>query len=193
MNSGRPEPVEGQEPEAGCSGYDAGMSPRVAPPLLDESWGAFIQDAVAIIAASRSSDGVPVVARACGCRVSGGRQRVTVLVSRSRGAALVAAVGSSGTVAVVFSKPSTHVTIQLKAAGARIAPARASEVRLLDRYVGAFGDEVEPLGHSREMVRNLLWCDAADLCTITFSPQAIFLQTPGPRAGELLAGGPAAC
>ncbi len=159
---------------------------RRAEPVLDERWAQFIEGGVSVITSSRDSQNIPALARALGCRVSANRQKVTVFVSAPQAEQLMKAIRSTGSLAAVFSQPSTHVSVQLKGNEAVAATARASDVQVAKRYVDAFVADVVQLGYPEDLIRTLLWSDPSDLVAITFSPTAAFLQTPGPRAGEPL-------
>ena len=159
---------------------------RRSEPVLNEKWAAFIQSGVAITVASRDLQNIPTLIRAFGCRVNGSRERVTILVAASQAEQLMKAVRSTGTIAVVFTQPSTHVSVQLKGNEAVSARARASDIQLSRVYANAFVADTGPLGYPEDLIRAILWSDEADLISITFTPIAAFLQTPGPRAGESL-------
>ena len=89
-------------------------------------------------------------------------------------------------IAVVFSQPSTHQAIQLKAAHVDIRSVEDREVDLIQRYTDAFAAEVLPFGCSKAFVGALLGFDRDDLVALEFTPDAAFLQTPGARAGSTL-------
>jgi hypothetical protein len=155
-------------------------------PILDEDNAAFIQTGVSILAASRDDALVPSIARASGCRVSADRRTVSILMGHSQATQLVADVGASGRIAVVFSRPSTHRTLQLKADDARVRQATQEESMLVEGYIDAFAREIALLGHAHRQARVLLEVRSDDLLAIDLTPNAAFEQTPGPRAGSLL-------
>jgi hypothetical protein len=155
-------------------------------PLLDAATAAFIEGGVSINVSSRDANKTPSMARAVGCRVSTDRKSLTVLVPRSRAAELLDSIAFCHQIAVVFSEPSTHRTIQLKGTDASIVPVETSDARLNERFADAFVAEVCPLGFEEELVRSLVSCAVEDLTAVKFSPSLAFHQTPGPRAGEPL-------
>ena len=161
-----------------------------APPLLDESTAAFVQDAVSIGAASRGAGDLPVLARASGCRVAPDRRRVALYLARSQSAALIDAVRATRAVAAVFSLPSSHRSVQLKGVDAELGPPQAGDFESAGRYIEAFAAELEPLGFSGELARALLWLEAQDLVVLAFTPTVAFSQTPGPGAGAPLRAAP---
>jgi len=155
--------------------------------MLDPKYAAFItRDGISINAASCAEGRLPRIARATGVRLSEDRCRVALLVAGQQYAPLLEAVRGSRAIAAVFSFPSTHETIQLKATDAEVQEAVAGDAELAGRYVEAFAAELEQYGYSGEAIRAVLWCDPAELRVIAFTPTAAFLQTPGPRAGARL-------
>jgi hypothetical protein len=161
------------------------VKPR-SEPVLNEKWAAFIQSGLAICVASRDSQNIPSIVRGFGCRVTGNRQRVMVLVAASQAELFLKAVRATGMIAATFTQPSTHMSVQLKGRDATSARARAADVELSKVNLDRFVEDASPLGYPEDVLRTVFWSDPADLIAITFSPTAAFLQTPGPRAGEAL-------
>src|SRR5262245_46495885 len=128
-------------------------------PLLDAANAAFMEGGVAINVSSRDANKTPTLARAVGCRVSADRRSVTILIPESRAEGLLDSVRFSRHIAVVFSQPSTHRTIQLKGTDAVITKVQKSDSKLNERYVDAWVAEVHPLGYSEELLRVLSFCD----------------------------------
>jgi hypothetical protein len=160
------------------------------PPLLDEDNAAFIQSGISILAASRDDALVPSIARASGCRVSKDRQAVSIFLPLSQALQLVADVRRCARIAVVFSRPSTHRTLQLKGDDARVRAAGSDEAASIPAYVEAFAREIGLLGHTEEQARTMFEFRAEDLVAIDFTPNAAFEQTPGPKAGTPLRASP---
>jgi hypothetical protein len=157
-----------------------------AASLLDDDNAAFIQRGVSIHLASRGSANVPSIARAVGCKVSADRRRVTLFVPASQAGALLDDIRATGTVAAVFSEPSTHRTIQLKATHAVLAPVAKADLQLIEAYRNAFVADLASWGFAEAAIRTLLACSPADLVAVAFTPTAAFEQTPGPSAGTPL-------
>jgi hypothetical protein len=157
------------------------------PPLLDAANAAFVQGGVSIVAASRGAACVPSIGRAAGCRVSPDRRRVTLFIAASQAPELLSDLRACGRIAVVFSQPSTHRSLQLKADDAVVRGPAGDEPALCARYLQAFHADIARLGHTEAQVRALLAYVDGDLVAIDFTPNAAFEQTPGPRAGTPLA------
>lgn len=103
--------------------------------------------------ASRDAENFPAMARGLGCRVSSNRQKVTVLVYAPQAESLMSAVRSSGVIAVVYSEPSTHTSMQLKGDKPVVSAARPADVALHNRYVETWAAETVPLGFPEQVVR----------------------------------------
>jgi len=158
-----------------------------APIILEAEYADFICGGVSISAASGRAGALPSLARVVGCRVSPDRRCVTLVLASTPGAALLDDIRRSGTIAVVFTEPSTHRTVQLKGSDARIVPPDVGDRELVERYADAFVAELEPLGHPAQIVRTLLAHEPDDRVTVQFTPSSAFSQTPGPSAGTPLA------
>jgi hypothetical protein len=156
------------------------------PAPLDPAQAAFIQGGVSVIVAGRDAALVADAVRGCGCRVSRDRRRVTVLVDRARAGTLLADVAANRMIAVVFSQPSTHLTIQLKgtdAAAVRVTPA---DHALATAHRAAWVEELRGIGYSREFAEAFWGRPPEMLAALAFTPAAAFQQTPGPGAGQPL-------
>lgn len=156
------------------------------PALLDAEHAAFMQGGVSIVAASRALDNAPTLNRASGCRVSRQRRQVTLFFWQRQARPLLDAVAESGLIAVVFSEPPTHRTIQLKGTVTRLTPARQTDAPLIRRYRRAFADALTGLGFAEPFAFGLTHGEPDGMIAMTFTPTAIFMQTPGPGAGEPL-------
>ncbi len=159
---------------------------RRTPPVLDEDHAAFIQGGVSVVVATRNADLVPDAARGCGCRVSRDRRSVTVLVESQRIGSVIADIAANGMIAVVFSKPSTHRTIQLKGTDARVTRVLPRDRALVERHLAAWVDELTAIGYRPEFARALHGDVPDAMVALVFTPTAAFQQTPGPGAGEKL-------
>jgi hypothetical protein len=160
--------------------------PTETESLFDAEHAAFMQRGISISIASCGPDKMPSVARAAGCRVSADRRSVTILMSCKQACAVLADVRRTGAVAVVFSEPSTHRTVQLKGKGALITAPTDADLQVMANYRDAFEKELVPLGYEAAMIRTFLAIPSADVVALSFAPDAAFSQTPGPGAGQTL-------
>lgn len=161
-----------------------------AEPLIDRSHADFLRRGISMCVATCDRNNVPTLVRATGCRVAEDRLSVTVFVSAIQAAPVLDCLRGDGAIAVVFSEPTTHRTVQLKGKGAVIGTPTSEDLELICRYRAAFAQELRPLGFDAMPVQTLLAFPPEEIVSITFAPVAAYSQTPGPKAGEPLRGGP---
>jgi hypothetical protein len=159
---------------------------KAARPLLDAAQAAVLSGPVAINVASHDAARVPSVARAFGCRVSADRREVVVFLSQKRSLCILDDLAAGAPIAVVFSRPRTHMTLQLKAAGARIQPLATGDREIMLACGAAFSAEIMALGYAENFSRALMAPAADEAVGVAFVPEAVFEQTPGPKAGMRL-------
>ncbi|GGY61670.1 hypothetical protein [Pseudoduganella albidiflava] len=165
------------------------MQPTVSTAPLDPGQIAFMQGGISISVGACGRDGMPQLVRAIGCKVAEGGASVTVFVPESRSQAVQRDVFANGAIAVVFTQPSTHRTMQLKSREGRVTALTPGDLALVDAYREAFLAELLPMGFTEPMVRAFLACPPGELVGLTFRPTAAFTQTPGPNAGKPLEAG----
>jgi len=153
---------------------------------LDAELAAFIQGPVSVHVASRDARNTPNLARALGCRVTPDNRRVTLFLQASHGATMLADFRDNGAVAVVFSRPTTHRTVQLKGRDASLEALQDDDGVRIARYREAFVAELAALGYDASLPRTLLAGPRSDFVAVSFSVSAAFEQTPGPGAGAAL-------
>ncbi len=168
--------------------FNAAMSKAdsTTQPLLDEENATFIQAFVSINVASRGAGNTLSIARAYGSRVSADRREVTVFLSVPASTALLNDLRQQRVIAVVFSAPASHKTIQLKATDARIEPLQDGDLDLIASYKKTLASAVRSIGYNNPFVDALARSALPDYLAVTFTPGAAFVQTPGPKAGQKL-------
>lgn len=144
---------------------------------------------VSISVATCTAGGVPELVRGIGCRVADDGGSVTVFVPEAKSQAVQRDIFDTGRIAVAFTQPSSHRTMQLKSDDARVTALTPEDLSLVEAYREAFVAEVGRLGFHAEMVRLLLSCPPDEIVGLSFRPQAAFTQTPGPNAGKPLEAG----
>jgi hypothetical protein len=155
---------------------------------LTPDQAAFLQGPLSMNVGAVGRDGWPCVCRAQGVLVARDRRALTVLLSASRGRAVLEALDAGSAITLVASRPSTHATLQFKASGAAQMGVSAAQRAASARCVAAFGGELESLGYAqglKETLAAVLPTD--DLVALRLAPEIVFDQTPGPDAGRVLA------
>ncbi|OYY93674.1 MAG: hypothetical protein B7Y41_10525 [Hydrogenophilales bacterium 28-61-23] len=155
-------------------------------PLLDAKQAAFLGGPVAINVASHDAAQIPSIARAYGCRISADRREVVVFLSKRCAQAILRDLAAGAPVAAVFSRPKTHETLQIKGARGRIQPLQAGDRAIMRACGAAFSAEIMLLGYSASFSDALMAPANDDAVGVAFMPDAVFEQTPGPKAGMRL-------
>ena len=155
-------------------------------PLIDEDLAAFLASGVSITAGTRGPDLVPSASRGLGCRVSADRRRVTVFFLAAQSEGVIADIRANGAIAVVFSYPPTHRTVQLKGGDAAVEALQADDPERIARYRVDFRASLVGIGYEQGLPDTLLAGPLGDCVAVSFTPAAAFVQTPGPGAGKPL-------
>ena len=161
------------------------MSTPAAPAVIDAEHARFLEGAVSIIVASRNAANQPELVRAQGCRVARDRRRVRLFLASAQASLLLDDVRQNGLVAVVFTQPGTHRSLQLKGEAARVVRLRPDEVARMGAYRDAMVQQLAKGGVSEALTRALL-TPMGDTVAIEFVPTHAYVQTPGPGAGRPL-------
>ncbi|HSV79034.1 MAG TPA: hypothetical protein VLK85_07475 [Ramlibacter sp.] len=161
------------------------MSPAVQLPA---DLVAMMARGVSVIVGSRDAALRPSLMRAVGSQVADHGQQVTVYLWRPQSRQLIQDIAATGHIAVVFSEPSTHRSVQLKARQAEIRNATADDAPVLAAYLAAMEREIQRVGFEPRLTRAMLAHRLEDVVAVRFTPEQAFEQTPGARAGSALGG-----
>ena len=156
--------------------------------LLCPAHIAMIDKGVSAIVASSNAAGQPSLMRAMGAAITPDGTRITVFLARAQSRQLLQDLAATGRVAVVFSEPHSHRTVQVKSARTQQRAAVPEDQPCLARYLRAMAHEIGRVGFDAELVRAMLAYRLDDLVAVSFTPDEAFDQTPGPKAGQRLAG-----
>jgi hypothetical protein len=127
--------------------------------------------------------GWPACCRGIAILVDDDRQGVTVYVPVATGAETVANIASTGRVAIISSEPVSHATLQLKGRTRAVRVAAEHEAAAIHASFDRFTDVLDSIGLPRGVSRAMnRWPAFA----IEVAVEAVFEQTPGPRAGALV-------
>ena len=155
-------------------------------PLLSPEHIAMIDKGVSAIVASRNAAHRPSLMRAVGASIAPDGSELTVYVARSRSRQLLQDVAATGQIAVVFSEPRSHRTVQVKAHEVELRSAVDSDAPVLQRYLRSMEHEIGNVGQSAAFVQAMLGCRLDDVVAIRLRPSEAYDQTPGPKAGSAL-------
>lgn len=147
---------------------------------------ALMAKGISVIVGSRDAALRPSVMRAVGSRIEAGGRDITVYLSRRQSRQLIQDIAATGHIAVVFSAPSSHRTVQLKATRAQMRAAGPDDEPVLAAYLASMEHEIAQVGFEPRLARAMLAHRLEDLVAVRFTPEQAFDQTPGPRAGAPL-------
>lgn len=162
------------------------MNSNATTSMLSLEHIAMVNKGVSAIVSSCDTQLRPNLMRAMGSSITPDGRMVTVYVSRQQSRQLLLDVAATGRIAVVFSEPLSHRTVQLKASQVRIRSAHGIDEPLLLRYRDAMTRELAKVGLAASFAHAMFDWQLHDLVAISFEPQEAYNQTPGPRAGIAL-------
>lgn len=141
------------------------------------------ESGVSLCVGTRDRSLRPEAARACGAIVHEDLRAITVFLPSGVAARSLANARDNGHIAIGFSSVLDHKTIQVKGVVSDIRPARDDEREIVIRYHAAFAEVLFLTGIPRTITRRF---NAWPATAITFNVTDLFVQTPGPGAGERL-------
>ena len=157
----------------------------LAPALAD-----FVTSHLSIHVAASDGRGIGTLVRGLGCRRDpADADTLRLLVAAAQAEPVLRCLSARGRIAVVFSEPESHRTVQLKGHGAQVLAPKPEDAALLAPYTDTMVVRLATLGTPEAFVRTLLACPADELRVIRFRPDEVFGQTPGPQAGQRLPAG----
>jgi adenylate cyclase len=154
--------------------------------MLLSEYRALIEDGVGVSLAC-CRHGWPDLVRAIGGRVERDGH-VAVFVSGHDAASMLASMQPGDPLAVVFSKPSTHRTLQVKGPLVDIRAAEDDDVRLAGLRAAGMVADLVSIGFGEAFGQGLLAFEREALVVLRLRPEFLFDQTPGPQAGAAIAG-----
>lgn len=159
------------------------------PVLISDELRAFLEGPVSVIVGTRDSRLAPEITRAWGPRVAEDRRRVSLCVPLATSRRTLDNLEGNGEIAVTFSLPSNYRTFQLKGRHAASGDPDRTDLAAVERHRDAFATINDSLGQPRQYVEAFWRAEietSAALVRITFVPEQVFDQTPGPGAGRSL-------
>ncbi len=151
--------------------------------LLTEELVDFVESGVSILVGTRNAELRPHGMRAMGATASPDRRRLTIFLPAATSTRTLANLEDNGAIAVTFSRPSDHQSIQLKGRFLGSRPATLEDRFAQERYRAAWFEQLHVCGVARSTSKRwAYWPSVA----IEIEIDALFQQTPGPGAGDAL-------
>jgi len=170
------------------------MPDQPSPLVLPEDTARFLQSGLSIILASADGDGNPSLGRALACRVTAqagaAGSMVELFLVSQKALELLDDLRRPAPIAVAFTQPSTHRTLQIKSPRAELTSVQADDLDWIDRSQRDFIADVNRImgGDQAALIRAALGAAQDVDVRLVVWPTAWFEQTPGPRAGQILGG-----
>ncbi|WP_374309567.1 hypothetical protein [Dongia sp.] len=158
----------------------------------DHTYLALLARPIAISVAGRDAELRPSVAHAYGCRVVGAAgpgqpMKIRVFVLRDEARRVLADIAANGEVATVYSDVRSFRSLQIKGHDAVIDAFDAEDAVARTAHHRLTADELVALGYAAPLAHGYFSTPKhGDFVTVSFSPQDVFQQTPGPGAGDKL-------
>ena len=150
--------------------------------LLDEHLTTFLRSPIMIVVGTRDPNLKPAIARSVAARVAGD-ELLDLFVSRSQWPMSVDHLMVEGApVAVTCASPATYETYQIKGYAMAVAPADDEGRTFAEGAVNAAVALFTGFGVSRSQIDQWLTIDG--LMRISIGVEEVYLQTPGPSAGQ---------
>ena len=157
---------------------------------LNPALAAFLTSHISIHLAATGANGMVTLVRGLGCRIAAeAPTRVRLLTSRPQAEPVLRAIEETGRIAAVFNEPESHRTVQLKGIDARLESVETADQAIHRPYVDEMSRRLKAFATPEPLVRTLLACAPGEFAVVSFTPQELFGQTPGPQAGARLPAG----
>ena len=140
-----------------------------------------MESGVSILVGSRDAALRPASARGFGVEMDAPRGVATVFLPASGAAITLSNLRDNGQIALTFSRPSDHRSLQLKGRVLSISETDERQRRLQDRYFGLFSEGLSSIGLRQELLSRIRYYPSYAL---GFRLESMFDQTPGPGAGR---------
>jgi hypothetical protein len=148
---------------------------------LSEELAEFVEGGLSMLIGTRDAALRPHVVRAVGAFVCPGRETVTTYLNKALAERTLANLQDNGRVALTFSRPYDHRTLQIKGQMIELRDGTEEDRIKQERWLAGFVEHLYIIGLPRSLVRQVKIFPSVAL---TLRIDGIFEQTPGPGAGR---------
>ena len=152
--------------------------------MLPEEHVTFIESGVSLLVGTRDANLRPFALRGMGVKVHADRNTLTVFIPDPTGKRTLADLRDNGRIALTFTRPIDHRSMQLKGKAIAFRAASEEERPLLESYVEGWARHLEVVGLPRAIGSRLTYWPAT---AVDVTIESSFHQTPGPSAGKSMA------
>jgi hypothetical protein len=151
--------------------------------LIDQDLAVFMESPVMIILGSCDDSLQPQIGRAAGAIVDAQEGRVDLMVCAQEWPMTVVNVRQNGRLSATFARPGDYVSYQAKGRASVNAASDSQRTRSKD-YIETMTSTLVALGLDRSVATP--WFADRELLTLSLFIEAVFVQTPGEKAGQML-------
>ena len=155
------------------------------PARLPEEIVELIASGVDVYVATRDADLEPEAMLAMGIRASADRTTLTVYLPSVLADLTCRNLAHNGDIAVTLERPIDQKAVQIKGHSIGIRPSTELDRELQLIYRAALVEQLGAVGVPRSVTRRLSWWPSL---AVDVRIRDVFLQTPGPGAGDPMAG-----
>ena len=146
---------------------------------------AFCESGTSILIGSAEPGGRPVAGQALACRVRADGM-LHVLLRAPGNEPVLELLRAGAPIAVTFSEPHSHRSIQLKGTSAVAAPVAEGDLAVTTQQSTHLRAELVDVGYPQALATAYCAFERHEIVAIDFLPDSAFVQTPGPHAGSAL-------
>lgn len=150
---------------------------------IENELAKFLTSPVMIIIGTSDARGQSEIARGTGAKVDAERGVVELIFSEWQWPATIRNLHANPRIAVTFARPNDYVSYQVKGR-ATLRSAGAEDIAFSERYLAAIVEVLTGLGMNRELVAP--WLTNREPVVAHISVDEMYVQTPGPGAGQKL-------
>jgi len=150
-------------------------------PALSDEVLELMGSGVDVYVATRNAHNVPESMLAMGLRAHADRSGVTVYLPEKLAGLTLQNLHENGEVAVTLCRPSDLVGMQLKGIASGTRPSNETDRQHQLEFRAAMVEQFAFVGVPRSATRRLHWWPSI---AVDVTVRDVYLQTPGPRAGE---------
>lgn len=136
---------------------------------------------VSVMVGTRDAVLMPECTRAWGIRIAQDRGTVTILLAETFAGKTLDNLGENGMIAVTCSRPTDHLTCQLKGRVRSIKPVTSIDQELSRRWHRDFSAELNAVGGASILSEGWI---VEPTVAVDIDVTDVFDQTPGPGAGK---------
>ncbi|MET0594755.1 MAG: pyridoxamine 5'-phosphate oxidase family protein [Polyangiaceae bacterium] len=157
--------------------------PSSSPTLVPSELVDFFEGGVSLLVGTCDEGCKPESTRAVGACVGADRAHLTVYLNQVNSVRTVANLAVNPRVAICFTRPIDHRTIQVKGRALKVRQTLDTEKPRLERYISAFCEALYLVGVTRAVGGRLAYWPSQ---AVEIEIESLFAATPGPGAGERL-------